>query len=195
MYKKSVYFLDNLEKISSLLVKMTVTDQIKILDRKIIQNEAQYDLDRKAAKISALSSNNLGKYEYLTGEDLGLKPSTVEQARFEYSPLGKIFNKGLDKVDQEEGRLKRLKYIEDKNKELLKAKHKTKHIKEVTDFVKESLRLEAKELIEEVRVIQKDADYRKLKITGGNKVDYNFSDYKTFKKLFRDFYYKQNYNR
>ena len=44
-----------------------------------MQNNAQYDLDRKAAKISALSSNNLDKYEYLTGEDLGLKPSTIEQ--------------------------------------------------------------------------------------------------------------------
>ena len=76
---------------------MTVTDQIKILDRKIMQNEAQYDLDRKAAKISALSSNNLDKYEYLTGEDLGFKPSTVEQAKFEYSPLGKVFTKGLEK--------------------------------------------------------------------------------------------------
>ena len=63
-----------------------------------MQNEAQYDLDRKAAKISALSSNNLDKYEYLTGEDLGLKPSTVEQARFEHSPLDKTFNKGLDKI-------------------------------------------------------------------------------------------------
>ena len=38
-----------------------------------MQNEAQYDLDRKAAKISPLSSNNLDKYEYLTGEDLGIK--------------------------------------------------------------------------------------------------------------------------
>ena len=65
-----------------------------------MQNEAQYDLDRKAAKISALSSNNLEKYEYLTGEDLDLKPSTIEQGKFEYSPLGKIFNKGLDKNDQ-----------------------------------------------------------------------------------------------
>ena len=52
---------------------MTVTDQIKILDRKMKQNESQYDLDREAAKISALSSNNLDKYELLTGEDLGLK--------------------------------------------------------------------------------------------------------------------------
>ena len=49
---------------------MTITDQIKILNKKILRNEAQYDLDRKAAKISALSSNNLDKYEYLTGEDL-----------------------------------------------------------------------------------------------------------------------------
>ena len=48
---------------------MTVTDQIRILNRKVIQNEAQYDLDRKAAKISALSSNKLDKYEYLNGED------------------------------------------------------------------------------------------------------------------------------
>ena len=60
---------------------MTVTDQIKILDKKIIQNQAQSDLDRKAAKISALFSNNLGKYGYLTGEDLGLKPSTVQEAK------------------------------------------------------------------------------------------------------------------
>ena len=67
-----------------------------------MQNEVQYDLDRKAAKISALSSNNLDKHEYLTGEDLGLKPSTIEQTKFEYSPLGKIFNKGLDKDDQKE---------------------------------------------------------------------------------------------
>ena len=94
---------------------MTVTDQIKILNRKIKQNEAQYDLDREAAKISALSSNNLDKHEYLTGEDLDLKPSTVEQAKFEYSPLGKIFNKGLSKDDKKEGILKRLKNIDDKN--------------------------------------------------------------------------------
>ena len=79
---------------------MTVTDQINILNRKIMQNEAQYDLDREAAKISAFSAKNLDKYEYLTGEDLGLNPSTVEQAKFEYSPLAKIFNKGLSKDDK-----------------------------------------------------------------------------------------------
>ena len=94
-----------------------MTDQIKIWNRKIMQNKTQYDLDRKAAKISALSSNNWGKYEYLTGEDLGLKQSTVEQAKFEYSLLGKNFNKGLDKdEDKKKGLLKRLKNIEDKMK-------------------------------------------------------------------------------
>ena len=93
---------------------MTIPDQIKILDRKLMQNEVQYYLERKAAKIYALSSNNLDKHEYLTGEDLGLKPSTIEQSKFEHSPLVKIFNTGLDKKekDKKEGLFKRLKNIE-----------------------------------------------------------------------------------
>ena len=146
---------------------MTVTDQIKILDRKIMQNEVQYDLDRKAAKISTLSSNNLDKYEYLTGEDLGLTPNSGEKAKFEYSLLGKIFNKGLDKNDQKGGLLKRLKNIRDKNGEPLKVKNKNENIKEVTDFIKEPLSLEAENLIEQIKIKQKDVDYRKLKIIGG----------------------------
>ena len=109
--------LYDLETTCFLLIKMTVTDQIKFLDRKIIQNEAQYDLDSKAAKISALSSKILGKYEYLTGEDLALKPSTVEQGKFEYSPLSETFIKELDKdEDKEEGLFKILKNIEGKIK-------------------------------------------------------------------------------
>ena len=72
---------------------MTITHQIKILDKKILQNEVQYDLDKKTAIISARSSKNLDKVEYLTGEDLGLRPDNIEQVKFEYSPLGKIFNK------------------------------------------------------------------------------------------------------
>ena len=53
---------------------MTLTDETKNLDDKIKANQAQYDLDREAAKISALLSKELDKYEYLTGEDLGYKP-------------------------------------------------------------------------------------------------------------------------
>ena len=98
---------------------MTVTDQIKILNKKIKQNESQYDLDSEAAKISALSSENLDKYELLTGEDLDIKPSIVEQAKFEYSPLGKIFNKGLSEEDKKERLFKRLENIKDKNEELI----------------------------------------------------------------------------
>ena len=92
---------------------MTATDQIKIIDNKIKANQAQYDLDRLTAKISGLSSGELRKYEYLTGEDLGYRPSVLEQTKFDYSPLGKAFNKGLDdKDDKKEGLLKRLKNIE-----------------------------------------------------------------------------------
>ena len=165
---------------------MTVTNQVKILDRKIKQNESQYNLDREAAKISALSSNNLNKYELLIGEDLGLKPSTIEQTKFEYSPLDKIFNK---EEDEKEGLLKRLKNIEDKNK--VENKVKNKDIIEVTDFVDQPSSSKAKALINEIKTIQKNVDCRKLKIRGGNNVDFDFSDYKTFKELFRDLYYKK----
>ena len=169
---------------------MTVNDQIKILNIKIKQNETQYGLDREAAKISALSSKNLDKYEYLTGEDLGLKPNTVEQAKFEYSPLCKVFNKGLEEEDRKEGLLKRLKNIEDKNKEQLKTtKNKTENIKEITDFFKEPLDPEAKALVEEIKIMQEGVDYRKLKIIGGNKVTYDFSGYKAFNDLSKELYF------
>ena len=124
-----------------------------------MQNEAQYDLDRKAAKISALSSTNLDKYEYLTGEDLCLKPSTVDQAKLGYSPLGKIFNKGLsDDDDKKEGLFKRLKKIE-----------KAKKIKQnigsipliVSNYLK-SLSQEPKDLMDEIEDANNDIDYNKL---------------------------------
>ena len=90
--------------------------------------------------------------------------------------MGKIFNKELDKDDQKEGLFKRLQNIEDKNEDLLKAKNKTENVKEVTDFIDEPSSLEAKESIEQIRIIQKHFDYRKLKIRGGNNVDCDFSD-------------------
>ena len=100
---------------------MTLTEQVKILDDKIKGNIAQYDLDREAVKIFALSSGELEKYEYLTGEDLGYKPDLNQKAKFEYSPLGKVFNKGLDESDKKEGLLKRHKNIEGKNIDQLDA--------------------------------------------------------------------------
>ena len=97
----------------------------------------------------------------------------------------------MKEKDKKEGLLKKLKNIEDKSKERLKAiKSKNENIKEVIDFVEEPLRLEAKGLIEEIKIIGKDVDYRKLKITGGNKNMYEFSNYKTFKELLRDLYFR-----
>ena len=75
---------------------MTINEQIKILDNKIRSNQAQYDLGRQNAKISVLSSGELEQYEYLTGEDVGYKTDVVQKAKFEYSPLGLVFNKGLN---------------------------------------------------------------------------------------------------
>ena len=100
---------------------MTVTDQLKIIDNKIKVNQAQYDLDRLTATTRAYSSGDLRKYEYLTGENFGYKPSVFEQAKFDYSPLGNIFTKGFDKDDKKEGLFKRIENIKDKNEELLNA--------------------------------------------------------------------------
>ena len=81
--------------------------------------------------------------------------------------------------------MKKLKNIEDKSEEQLKViKNKTENVREITDSVKESLSLEANALIEEIKTIQKNVDYKKLKITGGNNVTYDFS-----KELFDDFYF------
>ena len=80
---------------------MILTDELKTIDDKIEANQDQYDLDREAAKISALSSKELDKYEYLTGEDLGYKLGVVEKVKFEYSPLGEGLSKGLKKNDKD----------------------------------------------------------------------------------------------
>ena len=82
---------------------MSHKDQIKILDDKIKANNVQYDLDRMNAEISAYSSGDLPKYEYLTKKYLGYKPDAFEQTKFEYSPLGKVFPDGLGKSDRNEG--------------------------------------------------------------------------------------------
>ena len=94
---------------------MTRKEQMKILDDKIKTNKRQYDLDRINAEISAYSSGDLPKYEYLSKKDLGYKPDAVKKVKFEYSPIGKVFTDGLAKEDKSKkiGLFKRLKNIED----------------------------------------------------------------------------------
>ena len=95
---------------------MTRKEQNKILNDKIEANNAQYNLDRMSAEISAYSSGDFPKYEYLTKKDLGYKPDAVEKVKFKYSPIGKVFTDGLAKEGKSKnlGLFKRLKNIEDK---------------------------------------------------------------------------------
>ena len=95
---------------------MTREEQIKILDDKIKSNTSQYKIDRLNTELSAFSSGDLNKYEFLTRKDLKYKPKALDKAKFEFSPLGKAFSTGLDKTVegyQEEGVIKLLKDIRD----------------------------------------------------------------------------------
>ena len=95
---------------------MTHEEQIKILDNKIESNINKYKINRLNAEISAFSSGDLNKYEFLTRKDLKYKPNALDKATFEFSPLGTAFITGLDKTVQgyqEEGVIKLLKDIRD----------------------------------------------------------------------------------
>ena len=134
-----------------------------------------------------MSSKNLDKYEYLTGEDLSLKPSTVEQAKFEYSPLDKIFNKGLDKDDKKEGLFKTLENIKDKNEEQLQAikDQGEKQLKELKNIDKnQTLKAideiskkhnEANKLLPQFEKIYKRLDKAELVCTETDGTKYNFN--------------------
>ena len=94
---------------------MTINGQIR--DQKL-----QYDINREAAKILALSSGKILKYEYLTGEDI-LPPSQqqiIKQARFTYSPSGKAFEKQIKTIeDQGQKQTDALENLKDQNKQLV----------------------------------------------------------------------------
>ena len=95
---------------------MTRKEQNKILDDKIESNVNQYKVDRLNVEISAFSSGDLNKYEFLKRIDLNYKPNALDKARFEFSRLGRAFNEGLDKTIpnyQEKGVIKLLKEIRD----------------------------------------------------------------------------------
>ena len=100
---------------------MTRKEQNELLDAKIESNVNQYKVDRLNVEISAFSSGDLSKYEFLKRIDLNYKPNALDNTRFEFSPLGRAFNEGLDKTipnNQEEGVIKLLKEIRDNLAEL-----------------------------------------------------------------------------
>ena len=183
---------------------MTRKEHIKILDNKIEANNAQYNLDRMNAEISAFSSGDLPKYEYLTKKDLGYKPDAFEQAKFEYSPLGKVFTDGLDKSDRKEGLLKRLQNIEDRsNNQLLTIKNiprpaiKGENNDDVNDEYK-AIQNYKQELIDKNilhldGVKKSDNIVDKWKQTKNKKIVYNNVDAKVNTKKFNIYKIFENY--
>ena len=177
---------------------MTLSEQVKILDNKIKANKAQYDLDREVAKVSALSSGELGKYEYLTGEDLGYKPGVVEKVKFEYYPLGKVFNKGLDESDKKERHLKRLNNIESKNEQQLEAikDQEKRQLEAISSYgtTSKSQKIEfdseknqeAKELVDEVKQVNRKNNYKNFVCFHSNGTPYDFNECRDIKQLRND---------
>ena len=136
---------------------MTIEDQIK--DEKL-----QYDINREAAKISALSSGKIDKYEYLTGEEIlpSNQQQIIQQAKFAYSPLGKALEK-------------QIKTIEDQGKKLVKAIQDNKQLVNINkdDDYKDKL------LLSREREIFKDIYNKRLDTIEklNNKIDYNNLNY------------------
>ena len=179
---------------------MTRKEQNKILDDKIEANNAQYNLDRMNAEISAYSSDDLPKHEYLTKKDLGYKPDVFEQAKFEYSPLGKVFTDGLDKSDRKEGLLKRFKNIEDRsNNKLLTIKNITRparkgdvsdEYKTIQDFKQELI---DKNILHLNGVKKFDKIINKWKQTKDKEIVYKNVDAKVNTKKFNMYKFFENY--
>ena len=116
---------------------MTLTDELKILDNKIKANQAQYELDGEAAKISALSSKELDKYGYLTSEHAGYKPGVVEKVKFEYSPLSEALN---NKAKIKTNKRDKLVNIDKQEKNLFyTSQHSFVKFKDISDFKELSL--------------------------------------------------------
>ena len=154
---------------------MTINDQIK--DEKL-----QYDINREAAKISALSSGKLHKYEYLTGEDIlpSNQQQIIEQAKFTYSPLGKAFEKQI-KTIEDQGK-KQVDALEN-----LKPKEETKPIKDTSNnqsratIIFNDLINKRKELMSE---LYDSVDYNNLNFEYvGPTKDVRFYEYKDSKEL------------
>ena len=88
-----------------------------IIDDQIRDEKLQYDINREVAKISTLSSGKIDKYEYLTGEEIlpSNQQQIIEQAKFTYSPLGKVFEKQIKTIeDQGQKQVQALKTIKPK---------------------------------------------------------------------------------
>ena len=151
---------------------MTINDQIR--DEKL-----QYNINREAVKISALSSGKINKYEYPTGEDISPSDQQlIEQAKFTYSPLGKAFEK-------------QIKTIEDQGQKQVEALNTLKSNNQLTieDVIPNDAlnNDEAKKELDKIKEIEKNVDREKL-IYETNEYTYSFKNFQTIKTFGRDIY-------
>ena len=146
---------------------MTIEDQIR--DEKL-----QYDINREAAKISALSSGKIDKYEYVTSEEIlpSNQQQILEQAKFTYFPLGKAFGKQIKTIEnQEKKQVDALKSLESSDKQLPSIKY----------FIsKERLNPEIVDEIEKIEEEERKADRSKMLYKASNET-YDFRKFKTIR--------------
>ena len=154
---------------------MTIEDQIK--DEKL-----QYDINREAAKISAVSSGKIYKYEYLTGEEIlpSNQQQIIEQAKFTYSPLGKAFEKQTKTIkDQGE---KQIKATQDNKKQLTNTQEVT-----IKNIIPENILNEALKEIDKISEIEKTVHREKL-VYRASEYTYSFHNFRTIRTFGRDIY-------
>ena len=146
---------------------MTIEDQIKY-------EKLQYDINREAAKISALSSGKLDKYEYLTGEEIlpSNQQQIIQQAKFNYSPLGKVFEKQRKTIeDQGEKQVKAIQDNQLVNIENYDYKNKVLFSKE-----REIFKDIYNKKLDEIEEMNNKIDYNDLEyVVLSNNMAYNFS--------------------
>ena len=146
---------------------ITIEDQIR--DEKL-----QYGINREATKISALSSGKLDKYEYLTGEEIlpSNQQQIIQQAKFNYSPLGKALEKQVKTIkDQGEKQVVALESLKDPDKKLPAIK----------DFIStENLNPEIINEIKRIEEIEKNVDRNRMVYKETNET-YDFRNFKTIR--------------
>ena len=154
------------------------------IDDKIRDEKLQYDVNREAAKILALSSDKIHKYEYLTGENIlpSSNQQIIEQARFTYSPLGKAFEKQIETIkDQGKKRVDALNTLKSNNNKKIEIKNE--------DIIPESAFTsdEAKEELNKILKIEKNVDREKLVYDAGKHKD-DFRKFNTIRTFGEDIY-------
>ena len=154
------------------------------IDDKIRDEKLQYDVNREAAKILALSSDKIHKYEYLTGENIlpSSNQQIIEQARFTYSPLGKAFEKQIETIkDQGKKRVDALNTLKSDNNKKIEIKNE--------DIIPESAFTsdEAKEELNKILKIEKNVDREKLVYDAGKHKD-DFRKSNTIRTFGEDIY-------